>query len=60
MNLKFEYLFLILLIITLFFDWKKYRKNVENAKGEEEIRQIFVPFLMSIILFVLFPLTLIF
>lgn len=60
MYLKLEYLFFILLIITLFFDWKKYRKNVENAKGEEEIRQVFVPFLLSIILFVLFLITLIF
>lgn len=58
--MKFEYLFLVLLIISLFFDWRKYRKNVEKAKGEEEIRQKFVPFLLSIILFLIFLVTLIF
>jgi hypothetical protein len=58
--MKVEFLFLVLLLISLFFDWRKYRKNGENAKGEEEIRQIFVPFLLSIILFFIFLVTLIF
>ncbi|WP_154676000.1 hypothetical protein [Bacillus dakarensis] len=51
---------LILLIISLFFDWKKFRKNVKDANGEEEIRQEFVPFLLSIILFVIFLISLVF
>ncbi|WP_088103054.1 zf-HC2 domain-containing protein [Halalkalibacter urbisdiaboli] len=55
-----KYLLLTSFVISLFFDWRKYRKNVEKAKGEEEIRQKFVPFLMSIILFLIFLVTLIY
>lgn len=58
--MKIEYLILTLFTISMVFDWRKYRKNVEQAKGEDEIRQIFVSFLLSIILFIIFLISLIF
>ncbi|WP_249872778.1 hypothetical protein [Oceanobacillus saliphilus] len=52
MNFGMSLLFLMTLI-SVFFAWKDCRKKVKKAEGEEEIRNVFVPFLLTIFLFIL-------
>jgi hypothetical protein len=42
-----------MILISTFSVWKDYRKKVEKAEGEKEIRNAFVPFLLMIFLFIL-------
>ncbi|RCW76787.1 hypothetical protein DFR57_10262 [Saliterribacillus persicus] len=58
--MKLEYLVLILFIISLFFDWRKYKKDMKKAISENEIRPIFVRFLLTVILFLLLLVVIIF
>ncbi|WP_138414586.1 hypothetical protein [Aquibacillus sediminis] len=49
-----EYFVLFVFIITLFIESNKFVKNIKRSEGEEEIRQVVVPYFLFIILFVSF------
>jgi hypothetical protein len=36
-------------LVSTFLGWKDYRKDIKKAKQEDEIRQTFVRFLLSIV-----------
>ena len=58
--MTFEFILFILYVISLFIDWRKYRKDIEKASDVNEIRPIFVRFLLSSIVFILFLIIVIF
>lgn len=44
----------ILMTISMVFSSLEYRKKLKRAEGEEEIRQITVPLILSTLFFILF------
>ena len=46
-------LIFLMIVISVFSAWKGFRRKLEKAEGEEEIRHAFVPFLLMIILFLI-------
>ena len=46
-------LIFLMIVISVFSAWKGYRRKLDKAEGEEEIRHAFVPFLLMIILFLI-------
>lgn len=46
-------LIFFMIVYSVFSAWKGFRKKLEKAKGEEEMRHAFVSFLVMIILFLI-------
>ena len=50
----------LLISISFYSAWKNYRKKVNEAVGEEEMREAFVPFLMITFIFLIVIVTFVF
>lgn len=48
-----ELLLLIMILISTFFSWKDYRSQVKKAETVEDVRKVFVRFILSFILLIL-------
>lgn len=55
-----QLLFVILIFIFTVHSWFDYRREIQKAKGEQEIRNVVVRFLLAIILFIISILVLLF
>ena len=53
-------LIFLLISISFYSAWKNYRKKVNEAVGEEEMREAFVPFLMITFIFLIAIVTFVF